>query len=200
MRENRIAEVGAGLRPIVITLREYETFRFLEIRLYRRDGNSGQLSPTEWAVGIDSATFGQLKIALDELSEYIQEWLGRRTLSVAETVHADMTAEANAQKDASNRAHQTDVRLSSWDGPNFFKARSEGARVVIDLNTENSTVEGLLTEGKPRPNLLGRIFAAYHEAKNRFLGPTHPQNSQLFQQLEHEWGVILGNYSSGQGP
>ncbi len=194
MREKRLAEITSGLSPIFVTLREYENLRFLEIRLYKKDGGTQALVPTDWAVGMDATSFTELKIVLDESQEVIEEWFGPRELSVVAIVHRDMLAQTTAQKEAARTTHHITVHNTPWDSPTFFATRSEGAQVAVDLNTAHPGIASILT-GPSSTELvrksLGAILAAYHDAKSRFSGHDYPNAAQFFRALEFEWGVIL---------
>jgi hypothetical protein len=197
MSEEQIAEIESGPLSIVVTLREHGELRFLEIRLYRKE-QSGALTPTNWAVGMDASSFSEFVLMLNESHQHIQEWFGPRQLTVAERVHLDMVIQAEAVRNAAQRSHKIDVRTAGWNGPEFFSTRSEGGRVVVELNTEHVAVNdansGERDNGKFFSRSLGVILAAYHDAKNLFCGTDHPNINQLFHALEYEWGVILKRY------
>jgi hypothetical protein len=195
MTAKRIAELGHAALPVVVTLREHLNVRFLEIRLYRRDERTQQLSPTDWAVGIDAATFSELKLKLDESSQHIQEWFGPREKSIPERVHTDMVEQAKAQEDASRNGHKVEIRKLAWDSPTFFSTHSEGGSVVVQLNTSHSVTGKSSANGYLMSGLLPAILAAYHDAKNRFCETAHCSAARLFAALEYEWGVILQKYA-----
>jgi hypothetical protein len=197
MREKKIAEIQSGRSSIFVTLRENENLRFLLIRMYKRDGGIGAFVPTDFAVGMDAPMFTEFKIVLDESEDAIQEWFGPREVTVVETVRGDMLAQTKAQKEATQTVHNITVGNTSWKEPTFFRTRSEGARVAVELNTTHPGVASLGIEHGSTDSArksLGTILAAYHDAKTRFSGPDHPNASQFFRALEYEWGVILMQY------
>jgi hypothetical protein len=199
MTDYRLAEIGSGLLPVIVTLREEEKLRFLELRLYRKNAETHHLSPTNWTIGLDAGAFTELKIVLDESYEHIQKWFGPRELKVVEKVRVEMAAQAKAYESAVRVAHKVEVRQSAWRGPTFFRARSEGERVVVELNTEHSVAKTICADasscGLPTRQLLGAILAAYHDAKNRFDGPEGAGAVKFINALEYEWGMILSKYA-----
>jgi len=200
MADYRIAEILSGLLPVVVILREHEELRFLEIRLYKKNLGTEQLSPTNWAVGLDARSFSELKTRLDESYEYIQAWFGPREVDTIERVHINMVTQTKANENAARMAHMVDVKHSAWNGPTFFSTRSEGDRTVIELNSQNPIVSKITSANPGQSNastsqILSTILAAYHDAKNRFVGEEKASAINFFRAFEYEWGIILNRYA-----
>ena len=198
MVDQCIAEIDSGLCALIIVLRESQNLRFIELRLHERDIDTRQLSPTKWAIGLDGKMLSELKAVLEESYDDIQKWCGPREVNTVENVRIDMAAQTEAGERAARMTHKIDLRNSAWNGPTFFKSRSEGARVVIDLNGNHSKVSQITSPGPSGSNprhMLSTILAAYHDAKNRFLGPENVSARKFFDAFEYEWGVILGRYT-----
>ena len=193
---HRVAEIGAEFLPVILDLREFQDFRFLEIRMYERTEAGHAPKPTNRAIGLDAGTLSELKTLLDGSFDNIRSWLDNREWDFSERVRLDLETQSKANTSVSHQTHKIELRIVSWSGPNFFKARSEGELIVVELNANHPVAAALHTTESSSGilPLFCKMFAAYQTAKDRFSGPDYHRFIQTLDALEYEWGMILDQY------
>jgi hypothetical protein len=199
-------EIGSKATPIKLSLTEYEGKRSLDIRRYFRDKDSGQLLPTRKGIGLDWHSFREVHTFLLTNGCEIRDWLAEGECATLMEVFSAMDARNEAVEQEAKTPRAFDSTSSRWKAPNFYDVEVLGGLDRVVFNDKHPFLQMVANVSNQTDNaarvlkLLSLLLVAFHRAKLRFAGDIEMEGSKLFEMLEQEWGLILGNYCNTLNP
>jgi|SRR5579871_941749 len=201
--DTSLAQLGSPSNPVVVRLGEYQGTRFVDVRRHYKKKGTQELTPTRKGIALNAKVLADLRDILEKSDKVIQDWFsGNEQSTEASAARRILETRSKAADAAARSARQFELREEEVRSARFFEVRSEGNVDVVVLNSRHPIANDLCGKGEwgtsqQIQTLLGRIIASYYRAKNRFDDVEEVQPAQLFEALEHEWGVILNNYVTG---
>lgn len=198
--EKTLAIAGAKSSPLILTLKEFEGTRTLDIRKFFVDKKK-DLKPTRKGIMLGQKNFNIVKNIINEKEEEIKEWLEFK-IETHDWVRKN--EELIKQTREENRFYRKKylVKGEKWKSPVFCEYTAKGGEDEIALNEEHTFSEKLNNvlekyDDATRENIKEIIFSvliSFFRAKNILLDIGKIDPEELFEILEFNWGIFLENY------
>jgi hypothetical protein len=200
-----IASVGDNKNyPIVLDLNEFNGRKFLDVRRYYLNKTTGELEPTRKGIALTADTFFLVKKLFVEHEKDIENWL------------LDSNGVGRAQIDQENaklvgryKSKEHAREEKTWASPNFFNVVAEGNVEKITYNKKHKFLRVLrcisddLVNAKTHDerekhidkleSLIAVTLMSFVRAKHLFEDSKAFNYQIVFDTLEYNWGIFLGN-------